>query len=361
MPDRLDRHPRINTSFLGVLAVVLVAATGAAVFGIRWQAQEYQVQLQRELGLRGAQALAQTFNKAISREWDSLRAVASRTVDAEAPEMQDFANAVVRAGGQIAWAGFASPDGVIIAGSHGERVGDDVSQRNWFRSGFMGETVGTAYTKNEGTDAEVTLINMSMPVKDSFGDTQAVAVYSVRISWVATYMADAAKELDLFAMIRDRKGQTLVDTRAEAGTALPARVEGLILAGKPGADRTELHRSDAGHLYAVLPNFTLNSMPGFGWTLIVDVPEDTFGGAFPQFMRNINLILIAVGLGILASTLLLFRHLTRPFLRLIRAATALADGQMVYPKEEQSTRESMLLSAVLARLQTQMQSLRAKP
>ncbi|MBE9638104.1 cache domain-containing protein [Salipiger mangrovisoli] len=351
----------MNTTFLGILGFVLVTATAAAIFGIRWQAQEYQVQLQRELGLRGAQALAQTFNKAISREWDSLRAVASRTAYAEAPEMQEFANAVVRAGGQIAWVGFASPDGVIIAGSRGERLGDDVSQRNWFRAGFSGETVGSAYTKNEGTEEEVSLINLSMPVKDSFGDTQAVAVYSVRISWVAEYMEQAAQELDLSAIIRDRKGQTLVDTRPEAGTDLPARVEGMILAGRPDADRTRLHRSDAGHLYAVLPNFTLDTMPGFGWTLIVDVRADAFGSAFPQFLRNINLILMTIGLGVLLSTLLLFHHLTRPFLRLIRTATALADGQMVYPREEQATRESMLLSAVLARLQTQIQSLRAKP
>ncbi len=136
----------MNTSFLGVLGFVLVAATAAAIFGVRWQAQEYQVSLQRELGLRGAQALAQTFNKAISREWDSLRAVAGRTAYAEVAEMQEFSNAVVQAGGQIAWAGFASPDGEIIAGSRGERVGQDVSQRNWFRSGFRGETVGTAFT-----------------------------------------------------------------------------------------------------------------------------------------------------------------------------------------------------------------------
>ncbi|SDG32753.1 cache domain-containing protein [Alloyangia pacifica] len=361
MPDRLDRHPRMNTSFLGVLGFVLVAATAAAIFGVRWQAQEYQVSLQRELGLRGAQALAQTFNKAISREWDSLRAVAARTAYAEPAEMQDFANAVVRAGGQIAWAGFASPDGVIIAGSRNERIGQDVSHRNWFRAGFSGETVGTAYTKNEGTDEELSLINLSMPVKDSFGNTQAVAVYSVRISWVAEYMAEAAHELDLSAMIRDRKGQTLVDTRPEAGTDLPARVEGMILAGRPDADRTRLHRSDAGHLYAVLPNFTLNSMPGFGWTLIVDVRADTFGAAFPQFVKTINMILVAIGVSVLVATVLLFRYLTRPFQRLIRTATALADGQMVYPREEQSTRESMLLSAVLARLQTQIQSLRAKP
>lgn len=78
-------------------------------------------------------------------------------------------------------------------------------------------------------------------------------------------------------------------------------------------------------------------------------------------MKTINLILIAIGASVLVATVLLFRYLTRPFQRLIRTATALADGQMVYPREEQSTRESMLLSAVLARLQTQIQSLRAKP
>ncbi|WP_353472117.1 cache domain-containing protein [Salipiger sp. H15] len=361
MPDRLDRHPKITTSFLGVLLFVLVSATAAAIFGIRWQAQEYQVQLQRELGLRGAQALAQTFNKAITREFDSLRAVAERTAYSDPAEMQDFANAVTRAGGQIAWAGFASPDGLVIAGSHGERVGDDVSERNWFRSGFAGETVGNAYVRNEGKDDEVSLINISMPVKDSFGDTQAVAVYSLRMSWVQEYMSEAAKELDLAALIRDRKGRTLVDTRPDPEAELPARVEGLILAGRPDADRTRLHRSDAGHLYAVLPNFTLDTMPGFGWTLIVDVREDSFGAALPDFMRMINLIIAGISLTVLIAVSVLFRYLTRPFQRLIRTATALADGQMVYPREEQSTRESMLLSAVLARLQTQIQSLRAKP
>lgn len=361
MPDRLDRHPKINTSFVGVLSIVLVVTTVAAIFGIRWQAQQYEVTLQRELGLRGARALAQTFNKAMDREWRSLRAVAGRLSYAEAPQMQESANALARLGSQIAWVGFASPDGIIIAGSRGERVGEDVSHRGWFRSGFHGERVGSAFTRNEGTAQEVRLINLSMPITDSLGDTQAVIVYSISIDWVAKYMEDAAHELEISALIRDRKARTLVDTRPDAGSPLPPRVEGLILAGRPDADRTRLHRSDAGHLYAVLPNFTLDTMPGFGWTLIVDSPADSFGGAFSDFMQKINLILVSAALAVLLATFLLFRYLIRPFLRLIRTATALAEGNIVYPREEQSTRESMLLSAVLARLQTQIQSLRAKP
>ncbi|NDV99355.1 cache domain-containing protein [Salipiger sp. PrR002] len=360
MPDRLDRHPKLATSFVGVMSFVVIAATAAAIFGIRWQAEDYEVRLQRELGLRSAQALSQTFNKAIEREWDSLRAVAARTADASTEEMQDFADAVIQAGGQVAWVGFASPEGMIIAGSRGERVGDAVDQWNWFQSGFSGETVGTAWTKKQGDESGERFINLSMPVTDENGDTKAVVVYRLRISWVADYMADAASNLAVGALIRDRKGQTIVDTRGDDHTEeLPPRVEGMILAGRPDADRTALQRTDAGHLYAVLPSFTNASMPGFGWTLIVDVHEDSFAEALPDFMRGVNILIAAVALGTLLCAALLFRHLTRPFQRLIQTATALADGQVVYPREEQTTRESMLLSAVLARLQTQIQSLRA--
>ncbi|WP_020039300.1 cache domain-containing protein [Salipiger mucosus] len=354
--------PRAFTrAAITVLVAVIIAAVFVAVTVTR-HANEAQSRLQQDVVMRGADAISLGFNTALKREWDSLHAVA-RAIDGATPaDINDFMDAVVAAGGRVAWAGVADLNGTIISGSHRLREGQDVSERRWYREGLRRPAVGNAFDSRslarDENDKPQSLLNLSTPIRDAKGETIGVAVYSLRMAWVASYLATAKEELRIDVVVQDRRGRTLVDTRPEPAP-LPENAAAAASFGADAAGAFRLLRDTEG-LYAFTPSFVGESLPDFGWRVFAVLDQSSHLDLLPSLLRDIILAVAIAATFVLGATMMVLRLLLRPLECLTDTAADVAAGSLVYPVESRSSREASDLSRALARIQAELATLRAR-
>lgn len=175
------------------VAFVLISAVlglGTAYVVIRDRAaaiEDASLQRALETRTRGAQtALAQ----ALYREWEALGAVQRQAAILAPADLQNRLNAIAGNGEVVSWAGYADTDGTVLAASNGLLVGQDVSQRPWFREGLKAEFAGDAHEavllasllppQNE----PLRFIDFAVPLVDANGATQGVLGLHVNVAWM---------------------------------------------------------------------------------------------------------------------------------------------------------------------------------
>ncbi|WP_425053082.1 cache domain-containing protein [Psychromarinibacter sp. S121] len=350
--------PRIEAAFFGLLVFFIVITAVSVALAVHSKAREFEDRVENELVLQSARALSVQFNTSLEREWDSIRAVAESIGGAPKAELDDFMDAVPAAGGRIQWAGFVDVAGVVVSGSGRIWEGRDFSGRRFFREGLSGEGVGNVFETSAFSSAEVPepakLVNFSMPVMGEDGEIEGVLVYSVRIAWVEALLGRLSGEMGLQIAVLDQRNEFVVNTLATTGQSIPDAVksklqlrsfDAISLASEETADRR----------FAVVPSFTLQSMPSFGWDLVVALKSDGVSTALPE-LRNAVFVIVAFAAGFVITVIFaLFRFLVWPFKRLSGDAYALAKGTIVYPVYHRSSREAETLSEALALLQTRLE------
>lgn len=349
--------PRLGTAFISATLILGILAALVVIGPVVRYSRTFQTEVQSENALRGALALKAAVSRAIEREWDSLRAVADGASEGDLAEMRGFANAVLNAGGRIAWAGFADTSGIIRVGSRGAREGEDVGARRWFREGLAGGSIGNVYRAAQqrpgaASDAE-TFVNLSIPVRAPDGETRGVFVYSLRMQWIADYLSTTAEELELDAFILNRDGEIVAERRAAPDSDLPTRLvpslqlnrtHAVVLPTPGGADQ----------VLAVVPEIGTAAMPALHWSLLVRQPAIGPGSASGSLTTSVLISLLLLCALLAACATIFNRHFLAPFARLATISDAIADDREVYPEEFRSTRESASLSRSLSRIQSKL-------
>jgi len=338
---------------IALLVSVICAATFVAVL-VSQRSQAAQQQLQENIVLRGADAIGLSFNTALKREWDSLHAVARNISDADKQEIDDFMDAVAQTGGQVAWSGIANLDGRVISGSNRLREGDDVSERRWFREGLRRPNVGNVYASNslerDDNDRKQSLLNLSTPVLNAeTGEVTGVLVYSLRMAWVQSFLTRARERLNIDIVVQNRDDEILLDTR-ENTSALPEAAVAQASLGSAGAGTFQmLDRADG--LYAYSPNFVSDEMPDFGWRVFAVLDRSKLLNVMPQLLQSSIIAVSIAALFVLFVTLLVVRIVFKPLEDLAANAEQMADGNFEFPVESRSSREAIMLSRALTRIQ----------
>ena len=353
----LPRPPRLHSAFIGATLIFGIVAVLVILGPMARYGRTFQSEVQAENALRGALALEVAMSRAIEREWDSLQAVANAAGSGNLDDMREFADAVLGAGGRIAWAGFANRSGTIVVGSNGTRQGDQVGERRWFREGLQGGSIGNVYRASKprpGSNYQIEeLLNLSTPVTNDDGEVIGVFAYNLRMPWLDGYLKSTAEELRLDAFVLNREGTILVQRLGQGAAPL----------AETTIDRLQLNRtqvipseSPAGdrEILAIVPNLGTDSMPPLNWSLIVRMPAAVMvfdGRSLPMtlFMSLVSLMAL-----LLVFTLVFARHFLDPFERLAETSRAMAEDHDVYPEEFSSSRESSLLSQSLSRLQSRI-------
>ncbi|GGL97054.1 hypothetical protein GCM10011534_18810 [Pseudooceanicola nanhaiensis] len=357
-PGQRVRAPHLGTAFIASSLIFGLIAALVILGPITRYGRAFQSEVQTDNAMRGARALEVALGRAIEREWDSLVAVAGNADPGDLESIRGYANAVLRAGGRIAWAGFADRGGTIRAGAQGTREGEDVGTRRWFREGLNGGSVGSVYLSPErraGSDSDdEALVNLSTPVTNAVGQSVGVFVYSLRMPWVDTYLKMAAEELELDAFILDREGKVIAERRAEGAPELAPEAIRSFQLNRPhtevlsGAD-------DRDEVYAIIPNMTATQMPPMNWSVVVRLPALAPGSAARSLSIAVLSSLIAL-FALLAVFVLIFnRHFLTPISRLADISDDVADGHEIYPEEFGSSHESTRLSHALSRIQAKLQ------
>ncbi|MAQ82271.1 MAG: hypothetical protein CMH12_03450 [Maritimibacter sp.] len=359
MPHHARSHsPRIEAAFFGLLVFFIVVTAVSVAIAVNSRASDFEEQVQNELVLQSGRALSVQFNTSLEREWDSIRAVADAIAGAPKAELDDFMDAVPAAGGRIQWAGFVDLAGIVVSGSGRIWEGNDFGERRFFREGMSGEGVGNVFETSAFSSSEVPepvkLVNFSMPVLGGTGEVEGVLVYSVRIAWVEALLNRLANEMGLEIAVLDQRNEFLVNSLIGTDYEIPEAIRSNLQLGM--FDAVSLtNAGDLGLRFAVLPSFTLQSMPSFGWNLVVALREDGVSAALPE-LRNAVFVAVTIAAGfVIAVIFALFRYLVWPFKRLSGDAYALAQGTMVYPVYHRSSREAETLSEALALLQTRLE------
>jgi len=351
------RAPR---AFSAVLAVLVAAVVCAAVFvaaSVAYRATEAQRLLQQDIVLRGADAIGLSFNTALSREWESLHAVARNIGNASNAEINDFMDAVVQTGGQVGWSGMADLGGTIISGSNRLREGENVSDRRWYRQGLQGPSVGNVYERasllGDANADPQPVLNLSTPILDEdTGEVSGVLVYSLRIGWVRSFLARAREQLNIDVIVQTRGGETLVDTRDVVLPLPDAAVVQAELGQSVAASFRLLDEADG--LYAFTPNFINDTLPDFGWRVFAVLDRDRVTNVLPALLRHSVIAVSVAALFVVVSLIAVLRIVMRPLEMLSGNAFQTANGVYVYPVESRSSREALMLSRGLVRIQEKL-------
>lgn len=348
MSKSKDHVPHLSTSFLGLGAVALVAAALLCWTIISNDVREFESEVQSEVALKGGEALRLTFSRALEREWASLLSVADVVGGKPKAEVQDFMDAVTRAGQHIAWAGYAGVDGIVVAGSGSIWEGRDFSDYRWFKEGMRRPNIGGIYEVESDLFRTDRLINMSTPVRNEEGRHVGVAVYSVRMDWIVGYLQNTADKLGISIHVADREGALVVSGGPLASLATEISIQSDVSVVRQ-------FQTDEGRVVAAkLPGLTDEGVSPLNWSLLVIVPATAAAQSGFGLTGRIWLAFITVICFVLIFAAFYSRAMLNPIRKLAETAAALADGKLQYPEESATSRESKMLSSSLARLQARL-------
>ena len=355
---RNEQKKPLPRAIVWIATTLLISVLCAALFVayiVTQRSDIAQQQLRHDIVLRGADAIGLSFNTALKREWDSLHAVARNISNASLPEIDVFMDAVAQTGGQVAWSGFAGLDGTILSGSNRLREGQDVNERRWYREGLRQPNVGNVYASSslapdENNNNKQRLLNLSTPVIDEqTGEVKGVVVYSLRMAWVQSFLANARERLNIDVVVQNREGETIVDTR-DTARSLPKAVVAQASLGRDLPGNFQLLDNAEG-LYAFSPNFISDALPDFGWRVYAVLDTGKLLNVMPQLLQSAVIAVSIAALFVLAATLMVARIVLRPLEDLVATATGMAEGEFDFPRESRSSREAVELSQALARVQ----------
>ncbi|WP_043841041.1 cache domain-containing protein [Roseivivax marinus] len=346
----MPRLPKLSLSLTFWNGLLLSVVVGAVLIASQRSTDELGSRVQEDQALRAAEAVSLTFSKAIEREWESIRAVASQ-VDASSYEgSRRFVDAVLSASSSVSWAGIANASGIVFAGAGGAREGEDVSQRRWFREGLRDENAGSVF-RPEGQD-ERGFINLSVPIYNEDGEASAVVVYRIGMAWVEAYVGQTADALDVDLYVINAANEVLVQRERTFEAALTEREitsarlranRGLIVATPEGSRFTSATKS----------NMVGRANPPMGWSLVVRVPYHS-----PEVLASRELgwptvFFLTAAAAVLGCLALINGLIARPIASLAACAENFSKGEVTYPAERVNTIEAEQLSGALSALQTQ--------
>lgn len=351
MLDVTIRRPGIYSALIASAALAFFLATAVLVLPIRTKVQDVEISAGAQTTHQAAYSLQLALSTLLEREWGSLVGFSDFIDLTSYDGTRSFTDAIVAASEGVSWAGIAGLDGRIIVGSDGIREGENASQAAWFYQGLRGNRIGRPTGPDGGeTEAlETAVVYMSRPIRDPEGVVAGVAVYAVDMGWFTHYLAETADRLDVDVALLDENGKALFAYGTRVVAPISDTIKTQAELGSAYAGFAKMSGSQ-GYVSGVIPDMISGEMPRLRLALVVRMPMH--GGASSLSAAVAELMWIVVGLfaiiGFVAIGFALF--FLRPISVLAETAASIADGETVYPKEDRSSREAMLLSSALVRL-----------
>jgi diguanylate cyclase (GGDEF)-like protein len=279
---------------------------------------------------------------------------------ADTPAVRRLVDQIGRSRADFSWVGFVRPDGVIRAASNGEREGQSVANRDWFRRGLREPTLIDAFSAlpaEEETPQQraldpFDLIRIAYPVRDSNGLLIGVLGVQLSRNWADDIIGPAL----------------LKETAAEQATIWVLGKDGAVVSGagmgtRPYSEaqvREMRIRESGSFLDDLLPGPSLTgfavakgfqSYDGLGWIIVA---RRSLLVASRAWQSLVNSILTLGGglavLGVLMAAVLSGR-VAKPLLGLIAEADRIGrDPSATMIGRHSGSREVVDLSASLRSL-----------
>lgn len=357
MPIRQISTVTLPRALFGlVLAGIVIFAVTAAVL-VRDRVRDFQdVVMDEAVRIRtGTVGLA--FARALDQDWQHLQAIAGDMAGLEVDRLRAVLNAAAGVEERISWAGFAAPDGEVIAASDGLLEGADVSERPWFRRGLQGPFAGDVHDAlllaaevPAGAGGPARFLDMAAPVVDAVGRPRGVLGFHINASWAEAFLVEVARTAEMDLMLVNPVGEVVVTTVADAPEVLDlpslrAATAGVAVSGR------ETWPDGVDYFTTVLPQVTHGDLPSFGWRLVGRIQPASFPitpGAELVWIAALAVLVAGLFYGFLAFVF--SQYYLRPFAQLADTADRMAEGHEEYPKELRAPAEAQRLSAALARL-----------
>jgi diguanylate cyclase (GGDEF)-like protein len=227
---------------------------------------------------------------------------------------------------EIAWIGFASPDGIVRAASRGMLEGVSVAERPWFVEGLKKPWVGDLHeakllaTKlGEHPRGEpFRFVDVTAPVYDRDGKTLGVIGVHLSWTWAEEVRSDLLSDVaDTQALILSSDGAVLLGQEVGAKPFSDERIAEM-KKRKSGSFGTDGENGTTLNGYSVASGF--RDYPGLNWIVVAQRPA---AAAFAR-VGEISRWVVGVGTGVTIFGVLLAwwmaRRLTRPIRDLTKAA-----------------------------------------
>lgn len=302
-------------------------------------------------------AAATELARTLERDWRDLRHLAQQVPQLDAEELNHLLTGASGDESRISWLGYADLGGTVLAATDGLLVGQDVSQRPWFRSGLSGgfagdvhEAVLLAQLLDGAGDEPLRFIDLALPVSNANGDPAGVLGLHINAAWLTDYLREASElyEVDLYLI--NPSGEISATSEAETPTIGELQILRAAQTGVQSEGR-ETWPDGRDYFSALVPQVAYGDLPNFGWRMLgrLEAGQLNFG---VDLVRNGALYaLLIVVLAIAGFTILFIRGTLMPFSRLADSAQRISDGSQEYPANSRTTREAAQLSLALTRLQ----------
>ncbi|WP_076446877.1 cache domain-containing protein [Roseivivax lentus] len=303
-------------------------------------------------------AVAEIFAKSLHDDWIDLEQLAMDIPGTSEEGLRGLMEGVQGDGQRVSWVGYAGTNGIVKAGSGGDFVGENVSDRAWFRNGIRGGFARDVHEplllarRDRGTVQEdpLRLLDLARPVRDAEGDIVGVVAMHISFGWAERAVTETARILGIDAYLISANGEVIV--ASDGGRPTPAELEILrtARAGDQSSGR-ETWPDGEDYFSSLVSSVGYGDLPSLGWRLVGRIPA----AAFQPTIADLRGTILVTGIG-LVSILVLFTSLfviffARPFSSLGSVSQKIADGAPAYPPEYRATREAAQISAALARLQ----------
>lgn len=347
-----------------LLSLVLALVLCAGLVTLSWLFQSglraYSVATSERAVHVRTEALGAFLSRALFEEWQRVERAADRVSGVFDPALAEATIAGLEPNiDKVTWIGIADRNGTVLAASAGLLEGENVAQRPWFQQGLAGpfagdvhEAVLLAKLLESNNDDPIRFVDFSAPILDERGQVAGVLGAHLNWAWVEQLVGEAAGRLRLDAFILNRAGTVILQTDPTV-----ADVSGLrsFRAAALGVQATENEVWPDGETYfaTTLPQFTYQSLPSFGWSMVARLDPAYVQGAESAFRTQMLLTAAGVFLLVLALFGAITAILLRPLRTLAENLLRLARGEPTpFVREHRRFREATILSDAIALLQS---------
>jgi len=355
-PPGIPRLTLARALYGFVVAGGILAAIGLAFFLSANSRQVVDEVLDTAVRVR-TEAAGNVLARMLASDWDDLKFLGDEAARSGEARLGGLMDGMKGDGGRISWIGLAGTDGIVRQATGDLLVGQDVSARPWFQNGlrepFAGdlhEAVLLAQLVETGEEMP-RFIDLALPVTDAAGDTTGVIGAHINFAWAAKTLAELSSTLALDLFLLDANGGVILST---ADADLGAADLQILRAAASGVASGAREVWPDGHEYfsAVVPRVAYADLPNFGWRVVGRLDSGLFRAGLETVSRAVlwSIFGLTAALAILSASFVLF--FIRPIEALADTSYRIAEGEDIYPPEYRQTRETALLSAAVARLQS---------
>lgn len=338
-------HLNLIWAFIGFMALGALVFFGVTVFFTNQRVSQLQDSVLRNVVEKRADHIVLDLVDQLHVQWTDLENLAAALPFSDSSNFRSMLEREVASRGRIAWAGYVNVHGDVIAASHFQREGENLSQEEWFLAAERGPTISFVDEPAGGKR-----LVMSTPINSSENVIAGYLTFHFHPDWLEKEFMQLLKSVSAELLVFDDRGRpALASFDCDPRNSHLASVRNTLAGYKTIA--VEEWQGLGPRYLASVPVEASGSMPALGWRALVLIPPNQFDTETEILRLALYEILGAVALVLLLMSMGFVRIFLLPLHRLVDNADAIASGEDIVPHEDHRTAELSLLSSALSRLQ----------